>query len=104
MKQITVQELSTRLQSDELQVLDVRREGEWQAGHIDGVDWYSLDRFKEPCRNWSGMRPSRSTVKAATEHACCLMQRAGYNVINVIGGFDAWEQAQLPASAAVVGV
>ena len=28
--------------------------------------------------------------------ACSLLQRAGYNVINVIGGFDAWEEAQMP--------
>ena len=36
--------------------------------------------------------------------ACGLLQRAGYNVVNVIGGFDAWEQAQLPVmSGAAVG-
>jgi rhodanese-related sulfurtransferase len=29
--------------------------------------------------------------------ACSLLQRAGYqNVTNVIGGFDAWQQANLP--------
>jgi rhodanese-related sulfurtransferase len=32
--------------------------------------------------------------------ACSLLQRAGYNVINVIGGFDAWEQAKLPVATA----
>jgi len=34
------------------------------------------------------------------------LQRAGFrNVINVTGGFDAWEQAKLPvASAKAVGV
>ena len=41
--QITVQELSTR---SDLQVLDVRRQGEWDAGHIASADWYPLDRFK----------------------------------------------------------
>ena len=30
----------------DLQVLDVRRQGEWDAGHIEGADWYPLDRFK----------------------------------------------------------
>jgi rhodanese-related sulfurtransferase len=29
--------------------------------------------------------------------ACSLLQRAGFqNVVNVIGGFDAWQQAKLP--------
>ena len=29
--------------------------------------------------------------------ACSLLQRAGFqNVINIVGGFDAWQQANLP--------
>jgi len=29
--------------------------------------------------------------------ACSLLQRAGFqNVVNVTGGFDAWQQARLP--------
>jgi rhodanese-related sulfurtransferase len=29
--------------------------------------------------------------------ACSLLQRAGFqNVINVTGGFDGWQQAELP--------
>src|SRR3954468_16122962 len=43
--QITVQELS-RQQSRNLQVLDVRREPEWHAGHIEGAEWFPLDNFK----------------------------------------------------------
>ncbi len=44
--QMTVQELNSRLGDHGLQVLDVRRQGEWDAGHIAGADWYPLDRFK----------------------------------------------------------
>ncbi len=105
-QQITVQELSTRLQSGGLQVLDVRREGEWQAGHIDGVDWYPLDRFKAALPQLERNLPIAVHCKSGYRSmiACSLLQRAGYNVINVIGGFDAWEQAKLPvASAAAVG-
>jgi len=45
-QQITVQELSDRQRGNGLQVLDVRREGEWQAGHIEGAEWFPLDNFK----------------------------------------------------------
>jgi rhodanese-related sulfurtransferase len=32
--------------------------------------------------------------------ACSLLQKAGYsNVINVAGGFDAWQKAGLPVEA-----
>jgi hydroxyacylglutathione hydrolase len=100
--QITVQELNDRLDNRDLQILDVRRQGEWDAGHIATADWYPLDRFK------AGL-PALGKNTAIAVHcksgyrsmiAASLLQRAGYNVINVIGGFDAWEKAQLPAAVA----
>ena len=105
LQQVTVQELSTRRQSGGLQVLDVRREGEWQAGHIGGADWYPLDRFKAALPQLEQNAPIAVHCKSGYRSmiACSLLQRAGYNVINVIGGFDAWEQATLPVvSAAAV--
>src|SRR5271167_1938971 len=104
--QITVQELNSQMGSRNLQVLDVRRQGEWDAGHIAGADWHPLDRFK------AALPPLESNATVAVHCkggyrsiiACSLLQRAGYNVINVIGGFDAWEKAQLPTTAeAAVG-
>jgi len=98
LQQVTVQELSTRLQSGGLQALDVRREGEWQAGHIAGADWYPLDRFKAalPHLEQNALIAVHCKSGYRSMIACSLLQRAGYSVINVIGGFDAWEQATLP--------
>jgi hydroxyacylglutathione hydrolase len=104
--QMTVQELNSRLGDRRLQVLDVRRQSEWDAGHIASADWYPLDRFK------AALPPIESNATVAVHCkggyrsiiACSLLQRAGHNVINVIGGFDAWEKAQLPTTAeAAVG-
>jgi len=98
--QITAQELDSHLRGGTLQVLDVRREGEWEGGHIEGAEWYPLDRFKASL-------PPIEKKQALAVHckggyrsiiACSLLQRAGYdNIVNVIGGFDAWEQSKLPA-------
>ena len=44
--QMTVEELHDRLGRNHLQVLDVRREGEWSTGHIEGAAWWPLDNFK----------------------------------------------------------
>ncbi len=88
-------------------MLDVRREGEWQAGHIDGVDWYPLDRFKAALPQLERNAPIAVHCKSGYRSmiACSLLQKAGYNVINVIGGFDAWEQAKLGvATGAAVAV
>jgi hydroxyacylglutathione hydrolase len=102
--QITVEELSAR--PPNLQVLDVRRQGEWDAGHLAGADWYPLDRFKAELPQLQQTAPVAVHCKSGYRSmiACSLLQRAGYDVVNVIGGFDAWEQAHLPTqSAAAVG-
>ena len=104
--QMTVQELHARLKDRDLQVLDVRRQGEWDAGHIGEADWYPLDRFKaalpELDRNTITAVHCKSGYRSTI--AASLLQRAGYNVINVVGGFDAWEKEQLPVtSGAAVG-
>ncbi len=98
--QITVEELRGR--AGELDVLDVRREGEWQAGHIAGADWWPVDKFSAEL---PPIRRSRSVAVHCKSGyrsmiACSLLQKAGYsNVINVAGGFDAWQKAGLPVEA-----
>ena len=102
--QITVQELNSRLHDGAVHVLDVRREGEWQASHLEGADWYPLDRFKAALPEIDGDAPVAVHCKSGYRSAiaCSLLQRAGHsNVLNVIGGFDAWQQAELPVMAAV---
>jgi glyoxylase-like metal-dependent hydrolase (beta-lactamase superfamily II)/rhodanese-related sulfurtransferase len=98
--QMTVRELAT--DDHILQVLDVRRQGEWEAGHIPGAHWYPLDRFKAalPPLDRNVMTAVHCKSGYRSMIASSLLKRAGYkDVINVIGGFDAWEQAQLPTTA-----
>jgi rhodanese-related sulfurtransferase len=99
--QITVQELNARLRENGLQMLDVRRESEWEGGHINGADWYPLDRFKAALPAIEPKQPLAVHCQGGYRSviACSLLQRAGHNnVMNVIGGFDAWLEAQLPAA------
>jgi len=103
-QQITVQELSDRQRGNGLQVLDVRREGEWQAGHIEGAEWFPLDNFKisAPELDSSAQVAVHCQGGYRSMIACSLLRRAGLeNVVNVAGGFDAWRQAGLPVKAAV---
>jgi rhodanese-related sulfurtransferase len=99
LSQITVQVLQDRLQAHASQVLDVRREPEWHAGHIEGAAWWPLDNFKVSPPEIDRDRPIAVHCKSGYRSmiACSLLQRAGFhNVTNVIGGFDAWQQAKLP--------
>jgi hydroxyacylglutathione hydrolase len=101
--QITVQELS-RQRSSSMQVLDVRRELEWHAGHIDGAEWFPLDNFKISAPELDPSAPIAVHCQGGYRSmiACSLLQRAGIeNVMNVMGGFEAWKQAGLPVEMPV---
>jgi rhodanese-related sulfurtransferase len=102
--QLGVNELRARLAEREVRILDVRRQAEWDAGHIAGAQWWALDRFS------ASLPPVEKDVPLAVHCkggyrsmiACSLLERAGYkNVVNVTGGFDAWQQADLPFEASV---
>lgn len=102
--QISVQELKGGLESrglerTGLQILDVRREPEWESGHIEGAVWWPLDHFKISAPEIDPTAPIAVHCKSGYRSmiACSLLQRAGFqNVINVTGGFDAWEATKLP--------
>jgi len=97
--QISVEDLSDRLRNPGMQVLDVRREPEWEAGHIAGATWWPLDNFKVAPPEIDRNLPLAVHCKGGYRSmiACSLLQRAGFQkVVNVIGGFDAWQEAQLP--------
>lgn len=106
-RQISVRELHQELANDarrrtDIAVLDVRREGEWNAGHIENATWRALDTFP-------GSLPAIDNRRTVAVHcksgyrsmiACGLLERAGYlNVVNVAGGFDAWHAAGLPEAS-----
>ena len=81
------------------QVLDVRREAEWQAGHIEGALWWPLDRFSSELPQIERETPIAVHCKSGYRSAIAssLLLRAGYqNVTNIVGGFDAWCEAGLP--------
>jgi glyoxylase-like metal-dependent hydrolase (beta-lactamase superfamily II)/rhodanese-related sulfurtransferase len=106
MAQVTVEELRQQLDTGNVQVLDVRRQGEWDAGHIEDAEFYPLDKFKAALPALNDAKPTAVHCKGGYRSmiAASLLQRAGQNVINVIGGFDAWEKEKLPvASGTAVG-
>ncbi|MGE5082634.1 MAG: MBL fold metallo-hydrolase [Acidobacteriota bacterium] len=102
--QIGAQELEQRLGAGKVQVLDVRRQPEWDAGHVEGAAWWPLDNFRVSPPEIDHEVPLAVHCKGGYRSmiAASLLQRAGFrNVINLIGGFDAWQQANLPIVTAV---
>lgn len=100
--QMTVQQLHEAIDAGKVQVLDVRREGEWQAGHLADATWHALDYFRAQLPDLDPDSPVAVHCKSGyrSSIACSLLERAGFkNVSNVVGGFDAWEKAGLPVVA-----
>jgi hydroxyacylglutathione hydrolase len=101
--QMTVDEVDARLRSHGVQVLDVRREPEWDSRHIAQATWWPLDNFKVSPPEMDHDAPIAVHCKGGYRSmiASSLLQRAGFkHVINMIGGFDAWQQAKLPTVSA----
>lgn len=97
MKEITVQEVVSKMKNNEvLNLIDVRETEEVRGGHIDGIvniplgllefRMNELDKTKEyiiVCR--SGGRSGQATA---------FLQEWGFNVTNMTGGMMAWEDEQ----------
>jgi len=99
--EIRVTDLQEKLRSATIQVLDVRREPEWQAGHITGAAWWPLDNFRISTPEIDPSIPVAVHCKSGYRSiiGCSLLRRAGLqNVINVSGGLDAWQEAKLPVA------
>jgi glyoxylase-like metal-dependent hydrolase (beta-lactamase superfamily II)/rhodanese-related sulfurtransferase len=100
-EQIAVDELSRRLESGEAgQVLDVRRPGEWTAGHIGSARHLPLHELEAHARELD--RNSPVAIICASGYrssiATSLLERAGFaKATNVVGGMNAWHAASLPA-------
>lgn len=99
--QIPVQELEAHVTSGEsdLQVVDVRRPGEYASGHVPGAETLPLDRLEAGTAKLDSKRPlalvCASGYRSST--AASLLRRQGFeNLRNVVGGTRAWVKAGYP--------
>ncbi|HVI08917.1 MAG TPA: MBL fold metallo-hydrolase [Candidatus Binatia bacterium] len=107
LEQISVQELNLRRRTNDIRVLDVRRPPEFQAGHIEDAVLAPLDGLAGASVPFSHDEPIGVHCKGGYRSAiaCSLLLRAGFkNIVNVQGGFDAWQAGNLPVSGQAVQV
>ncbi len=99
--QISVEQLHDLLLEDPngIQVLDVRRASEWQGGRAQHALNKPLDNLTRAFGDLDKSKPVAVYCKGGYRSAIAasLLQRAGFEqVLNVIGGFDAWSACHLP--------
>lgn len=96
---ITPEELAHRQQRDEVAVLDVRGQAEWEVGRLPGVGniplGYLLDRIEDVPAGRPLVLQCASGARSLI--AASLLESRGIgDVINLTGGIIAWEKAGLP--------
>jgi hydroxyacylglutathione hydrolase len=100
---MSVLELSDRLkQPSPPFVLDVRTDGEWSAGHVEGAKHVQLgslpNRLSEVPKDRAVAVLCGSGYRSSI--ASSLLKRSGYDKLtNVMGGMGAWKAAGLPMSS-----
>lgn len=95
-RQIEVLDLNA---DSKIRILDVRRQNEWQGGHIERAVLSPLDQLRSNLASLDPAQPLAVHCKGGYRSliACSLLEANGFqNVINVLGGFDAWAGAGLP--------
>ncbi len=102
-EQIDVIELRERLRENSaLQLLDVRRPGEWQTGHVPGATSMPLHRLAELARALDRERPVAAICAGGyrSSIATSVLERLGFaKAINVVGGMAAWNAARFEVTA-----
>jgi glyoxylase-like metal-dependent hydrolase (beta-lactamase superfamily II) len=94
LNQISVETLHAMGQ--DLKILDVRDQNEWEEGHITGavhIPYYFLEQRLQEL----DLTQPLAAICASGQRssiACSLLQKHGFTqLFNVVGGMDAWEQA-----------
>jgi rhodanese-related sulfurtransferase len=99
--QISVLQLHEHLgeHPDSVQVIDVRRPGEWAAGHVKHSHLKPLHKLSTMLDDLDPQKPIAVLCRSGYRSSIgtSLVQRAGFKqVMNVVGGIDAWEAHKLP--------
>jgi hydroxyacylglutathione hydrolase len=94
-REVSVTEARALLEGGRHAVLDVRRKSEYDEGHLAGAINIAHTRLRARLEEVPRDRPilvhCRSGARSARSVA--LLQRHGYDVVNLAGGMLAWEQA-----------
>ncbi|MEX1178471.1 MAG: rhodanese-like domain-containing protein [Nitriliruptor sp.] len=84
--------------ADDVQLLDVREQDEWDAGHIDGADHVPMGelaaRQGELAQDRTIVAVCRSGNRSG--QVTNALRRAGYDIENLEGGMQAWAREGLP--------
>jgi len=91
-------ELAARIESGEVNLVDVRSDEEWKSGRIALAKHSFLGGLPDNTSEIEGSKPvvTQCQSGARSAIAASILQAAGLNVINMTGGYGSWVEAGLP--------
>lgn len=94
------QELHSRIDRGEVKLLDVRAATEFQEGHIAGAEHRFLGKLLRQLSDVDRSKPvvAQCLSGGRSAIASSILQRAGFDVTNMTGGYRAWVAAGLPVT------
>ncbi len=96
---LTAAELAARQERGEVEILDVRGEAEWKAGHLPGAQHIPLGYLADRLEEIPADRPVVLHCQGGGRSLIALSLLAARGVtatFNLTGGFGEWEKAGLP--------
>jgi rhodanese-related sulfurtransferase len=86
------------LERDEAQVIDVRTDTEWEAGHIPGATHVELDQVSARTDAIEKGKPVVFQCRGGgrSELVAAAFRESGWDAHNMEGGVRAWHQRGLP--------
>ena len=98
------QQLRPRIESGDVKLLDVRAATEFRDGHIAGAEHQFLGKLLREIKDLDRSKPIVAQCQGGGRSAIAtsILQRAGFNVTNMLGGFQAWVKSGLPVESETV--
>lgn len=104
LESIPAQEFETKVKSGNINILDVRKDGEYISSHIEGAQHFALDFINEQMNDID--KNSTYHIHCAGGYrsviAASILKARGYNnLVDVAGGFAAIKETSIPVTAYV---
>ena len=97
MRQVSAEEFVVLKKENELSGLDVRKQSEYDAQHVNGLNNFPLDFINRKMKDLNKDKEYYLHCKSGYRSmvAASILQARGFHVIDIAGGFDALENTEL---------
>jgi rhodanese-related sulfurtransferase len=97
---ISAEELIQKMENDEIMLIDVRPEEEFEKGHIEHAECLPIDRFYENLKSLDKEKPvvvyCRGPFCMLADEAIQMLNQKGFKALRLENGYPDWEARGLP--------